>query len=161
MKKLFLLALVPALAFSCGQRAKKATAEENLMLKDSIQMVEGLGAIVQNIYNGLIPAADGPGIDMTLTLIQQESAPTGVYHLKRTYIEGEDGKDKTFESTGSWKTLPTESHPIYVLTDYKNGEVSAFVFKGDTIEMLDQNMEPIVSDLNYTLKRIVQNEKVK
>ena len=54
MKKLFLLALIPVFALSCGQRAKKAgTSEEKaLTLKDSIHVVEGMGKIVEDVYEG-------------------------------------------------------------------------------------------------------------
>lgn len=162
MKKLFLLALIPAFALSCGQRAKKAELQETaLTLKDSIQLVEGMGKVVEDIYEGLIPAADTPGQDWVLTFYHQEFAPTGVYHLAQTFREAAgDGSNETFESTGTWETLLTESHPVYILREYATGSVVAFTYKGDTIEMLDQEMNPIESEHNYTLQRRLQNAKV-
>lgn len=151
------------MALLCGQRTKKGeTVPTEPRLQDSIQVVEGMGAVVRNVYEGPIPAADTPGQEIVLTLYQQEYAPSGVYHLSRTFIEAEDGKNKTFESTGTWETLSTDSHPIYVLTEYKTGNVTSFLYKGNTVDMLDADMNPIESEHNYTLvRRGAQNERVK
>ena len=94
-----------------------------------------------------------------MTFYHQEYAPNGVYHLKQTFFEAEDGKDQTFESTGTWNTLETDSHPIYVITDYADGSVNYFSDRGETIEMLDQDMNPIESEFDYTLVRRLQDVK--
>lgn len=164
MKKLFALSLIALFTLSCGLRAKKVAVEKELLLTDSIHVVdENLGKIVENTYRGTIPAADGPGIDVTLTFYHQEYASSGVYRIKETYLEGEDGKDVTLETTGTWEeTHPfTDSDTVFVLKDYKDGSVRSYLYKGATIDLLDENMNPIVSENNYTLQRIIENEVVK
>ena len=101
MKNLILLIAVCLTITSCNQNRAKTTPG----IVDSIVMVDGMGAVVKDVYEGTIPAADTPGQTLKLTLFKQEYAPGGVYELSRTYKEARDGKDETFVSNGKWGTL--------------------------------------------------------
>ena len=112
-------------ASSCGNRNKKAQKES--VYKETIELttVEGdhnleatrikiadslvkdpkAGAVINERYTGMLPAADGPGIDYDLTIVRQEGVTRGVYALVTTYIEGENGRDAIFTETGRFVTL--------------------------------------------------------
>lgn len=163
MKKLLLFSLIVLVALSCGQRSKKsAQAEAVLTIKDSLDLVVDGGPVVEDVYEGMLPAADTPGQVWVLTFYHQEFIPHGVYHLDQTFLEAENGKDMSFSSTGTWEMLEGEAyvHPVYVLTDYEDGSHTYFRYYGGTIEMLDQDQQPIESNFNYTLKRQLQDAKV-
>lgn len=163
MKKLLVLLLIPLMAASCLNRAKKAAEERaEASLADSLKIEAGYGAVVEDVYEGTLPAADTPGQVWVLTFYHQEFAPHGVYHLNQTFLEAENGKDKSFESSGTWVLLEGEGypHPVYVLTDYADGSKTYFRYYGQTIEMLDRDMQPAASSLNYTLKRQLQDVRV-
>ena len=121
-------ALCGALLCSCGNRNKKAQKES--VYKETIELttVEGdhnleatrikiadslvkdpkAGAVINERYTGMLPAADGPGIDYDLTIVRQEGVTRGVYALVTTYIEGENGRDAIFTETGRFVTLQGE-----------------------------------------------------
>ena len=158
--------MIAVVAASCGQRVKKIEEQKAqdevavLTLRDSVHLVEGLGPIVESTFTGVIPAASNPGQRLVLTFYHQEYGAVGVYHLERTYFEANDGQDEIFEETGRWTMLETDGNPIIVMTDEGNGTQMAFIFHGETIEMLDANMQPISSEHNYTLTRVEENVRV-
>lgn len=113
-------ALCGALLCSCGNRNKKAQKES--VYKETIELttVEGdhnleatrikiadslvkdpkAGAVINERYTGMLPAADGPGIDYDLTIVRQEGVTRGVYALVTTYIEGENGRMRYLPKRG-------------------------------------------------------------
>lgn len=97
-------------------------------------------------YKGTMPAADGPGIAMLLTL-----SPDYTFRLEQSYLSN---PARTFESAGKW--APGEDLSFVVL-NYENPlhEQTAFYFiDRNTIEKLDINREKIeTSSELYRLKK--------
>lgn len=97
-------------------------------------------------YKGTIPAADGPGIAMMLTLSSDYT-----YRLEQSYLSN---PARTFESTGKW--APSDDLSFFVL-DYEKPkqEQTAFCFLDrSTIEKLDINREKIETSAElYRLKK--------
>lgn len=169
MKKIFFaLATIGLLAACNGQKAEKsttsdeviisATPENTVNIQDSLIIVSGKGAVVERRYSGILPAADGPGIVYNLTMFFQQDSEDGVYQLETTYIEAENGEDKSFMAYGKRKVLrgiPSDPNAIvYELIPNNNEEVTYFLLTDDDtrLTMLDQNKNKIDSDLNYTLQ---------
>ncbi|MCL1972830.1 MAG: copper resistance protein NlpE [Endomicrobia bacterium] len=97
-------------------------------------------------YRGTIPAADGPGISMTLYL-----AGDYTYRLEQTYI---NNPARTFETYGKW--MPSEDLSFFTLDYDKNAQeqISFYFIDRNTIEKLDINNERIASSPEfYRLKK--------
>jgi hypothetical protein len=95
---------------------------------------------------------------MDLTLFYQQDSDDGVYELDATYLEAENGKDQTFTSTGKRqvkKGTPADaSAVIYELIPSDGSMVFYFQAEGDSLTMLNQELQKAASDLNYTLKLV-------
>lgn len=112
--------------------------------------------IIQRHYEGLLPAADCPGIIFKLDLANPEFSGNGEYKLSMTYIEAEDGKDLTFHSKGKMFTLRGDATDInatvYQLIEEGVNDTMNFLYMGDSLIMITKNFERVDSGLNYTLK---------
>ena len=143
MKKYFIA--VAALAFLAACNGKAAKDTPVLVEEESIAVAEAA-------------AADGPGIVYDLTLFYQQDSDDGVYELDATYLEAENGKDQTFTSTGKRqvkKGTPADaSAVIYELIPSDGSMVFYFQAEGDSLTMLNQELQKAASDLNYTLKLV-------
>ena len=118
-----------------------------------------LGAWQELHYEGVLPAADCPGIRYALTLRHREHSDDGTFQLQMTYLEAEDGKDITFSYTGRRLTLrciPSDADATVwqLLVDGKEKEVFNFLCEDDqTLTLLNKDFEKNDSQLNYSLKR--------
>ena len=118
-----------------------------------------LGAWQELHYEGILPAADCPGIRYALTLRHREHSGDGTFQLQMTYLEAEDGKDVTFSYTGRRLTLrgiPSDADATVwqLLVDGKEKEVFNFLCEDDqTLTLLNKDFEKNDSQLNYSLKR--------
>ena len=149
-----LAAVVAALA-SCQSKANKAAEAE----ADSLSIEMAPITEVTEVYEGTLPAADGPGIDYVLTL---NAATDGVdtYTLDMTYLDAEgQGKNKTFSSKGKQQTIqkvvnkkPTKA----VKLTPNDGEAPMyFVIVNDTtLRLVNDSLQEAVSDLNYDIIKV-------
>jgi len=94
------------------------------------------------VYKGTTPAADCPGIELTLTLKKDR---TYTYHW--LYI---DRKDAEFDETGTF----TVKDNLLTLTE-KGGEVSYFKVQEGSLVMLNDEKQPATGALAdaYVLKQ--------
>lgn len=93
-------------------------------------------------YNGLLPAADGPGIDMTIEL-----KPDQTFRNKLVYIDAQDG---TFYEEGTYRRNGD-------LIELKTGdEISYYKSEPDQLRLLDFEKQEITGPLaaHYILKKI-------
>ena len=169
MKKYFIAVAALALLAACSGKktAEPALIEEDVYaideaapakpvnMRDSLKVDPKKGSVIQKKYKGTFPAADGPGIVYDLTLYYQQDSDDGVYEMDATYLEAENGKDKTFSSTGKRKVkhgTPSNSEAIVYELIPSDGDM-AFYFQaeGDSLTLLNQELQKAASDLNYTL----------
>lgn len=95
---------------------------------------------MQQSWRGILPCADCEGIETSLFL-----AKDGTWVMNERY-QGVTKEPSSFASYGTWARTAGK----LVLTDSK-GEKSWYRVKGDNLESLDQEGNPITSALNYTL----------
>ena len=109
-------------------------------------------------YEGLLPAADGPGIRYRLTLSGEAYGGSGSYEMTMTYLEAEDGEDRSFRSEGLWKTFrgPVGGSDAVVLQlDPEDSTARVdFLYMTDSLEMLGDGRTRIGSPLDYTLRLV-------
>lgn len=136
----------------------KAKPAKPFNMRDSLKVDPKKGAVVQKKYKGTVPAADGPGIVYDLTLFYQQDSEDGVYELDATYLEADNGQNQTFTSTGKRKvktgTPADASAIVYELIPSDGSMVFYFQAEGDSLTMLNQELQKAASDLNYTLKLV-------
>ncbi len=136
----------------------KAKQVKPVNMRDSLKIDSKKGAVIQKKYKGTVPAADGPGIVYELTLYYQQDSNDGVYELDATYLEAENGKDQTFTSIGKRQvkkgTPANVNAVVYELIPNDGGMVFHFQAEGDSLTMLNQELQKATSDLNYTLKLV-------
>lgn len=106
--------------------------------------IDELKANFMGTFSGILPCADCEGILTTLTLNAD-----GTYTLESIY----QGKgDNKFVDQGKW--TPSEDLAVIQLNYDKEGETVYYaLIDKDTLEKLDMDAKPIISDLNYKLVR--------
>ena len=157
MKKVIMLAAVVAALASCQSKANKAAEAE----ADSLA-IEAMSPTVEatEVYEGTLPAADGPGIRYVLTLNTLANATDTTYTLDVTYLDAEGkGKDKTFTSKGKpvkvEKTVKDKKKTAIKLNPSDGSEPVYFVIANDTtLTLADDSLEVSESDLNYNIIRV-------
>lgn len=98
---------------------------------------------MQQSWRSVLPCADCEGIETSLFLQKD-----GSWVMNERYLGGK-GDRTTFASYGSWERTADK----LVLTD-SQGEKRYYRPKGDALEMLDREGNPIVSSFNYTLQPV-------
>ena len=98
---------------------------------------------MQQSWRGVIPCADCEGIETSLFL-----GKDGTWVMNDHY-QGVNREPSSFGSYGTWARTADK----LVLTD-SHGEKSFYRAKGDKLEMLDREGNPIDSKLNYTLEPV-------
>lgn len=106
-------------------------------------------------YKGTLPAASNPGIIYDITIYDLNNND-GIFKASLTYIEGEKGKDITFNMNGKKNTLKGKNKTIiYQLKPFnKDEEIMNFLYENNKLTMLDKNLNKIQSSLNYSLEEI-------
>lgn len=156
MKKLVMWAAVAAVMAACQSNANKGPVAEGemILVGDSGQVED-----VYEIYEGMIPAADGPGIEYILTLNAEIVGKDTIYSLSMTYLDAEGpGKDRTFHSKGKQEKVHrvVNKHPKKgVKLTPSNGESPIyFVMVNDTtLRLVNDSLVESVTNLNYDLVR--------
>ena len=82
MKKVIMLAAVVAALASCQSKANKAAEAQ----ADSLALAMTPITELTEVYEGTLPAADGPGIDYVLTLNAATDGVDTAYTLDMTYL---------------------------------------------------------------------------
>lgn len=98
---------------------------------------------MQQSWRGVLPCADCEGIETALFLEKD-----GTWVMNSHYL-GAAEKNTTFATYGTWARTADK----LVLTD-TGGEKYYYHAKGEALEMLDRDGNPITSSLNYTLEPI-------
>ena len=159
MKKVIMLAAVVAALASCQSKANKAAEAE----ADSLA-IEAMSPTVEatEVYEGTLPAADGPGIDYVLTLNAATDGVDTTYTLDMTYLDAQgQGQNKTFTSNGKQQTIHkvVNKKPVTaVKLTPKSGEAPMyFVIVNDTtLRLVNDSLQEAVSDLNYDIIKVKQ-----
>jgi len=97
---------------------------------------------MQQSWRGVLPCADCEGIETSLFLSKE-----GSWVMNQRYHGGK--APSVFGSYGNWARTADK----LILTD-SHGEKTYFRAKGEALEMLDREGNPISSRLNYTLQPV-------
>ena len=152
MKKGLMIISVLVIALAAVSCGKNKSDENDILTINANTKNE----VLTEKYSGTIPAADGPGIVYEVTLIHYDGKDSGVYHMRSTYIDGQDNTDIPFDYYGRFIVTRRNSDRLIRLTPFnKQEEAVNFIKDGDSsITLLDKDMNRIQSNLNYTLRRV-------
>lgn len=138
MKKIILTLCVCLSVVACKNTNKSENKNEVVAQNNTEQVVDMHNAENSlsycGIYQGVIPAADAPGIQVTLILNDDNS-----YELHETFIDNENGE---FQEKGSYSLNEN------VLTLFRNeNEKSYYKVEEGRLKMLTQDQEEVTSEL--------------
>lgn len=146
--------------YSPGMPASKLS---NLPGNDGAQTSGESGEMVESSYEGILPAADCPGIRYSLTVRSGEHSGDGRFTLVMTYLEAEDGKDVSYTVEGDRFTqrgTPDDNDAVVwqlVPDDASEGRYNLLCEDGgERLTLLDADFRRIDSELNYTLEKVVK-----
>ncbi|MFR3488351.1 MAG: copper resistance protein NlpE N-terminal domain-containing protein [Alistipes ihumii] len=148
-KQLVTASLLALLAASCGHRTDRSTAAPDSSKPAAAASAQAtdtaaLGPEMLRTYEGLLPAADGPGIRYELTLENREHSGDGTYRLAMTYLEAENGRDTTFFERPMGTLRGTDDDPDATVYQLNIGDTTLeqinFLSYPDSLIMLGADM---------------------
>ena len=156
MKKVIMLAAVVAALASCQSKANKAAEAE----ADSLAIAMTPITELTEVYEGTLPAADGPGIQYVLSVDSVGPDGESGYTLVTTYLDAEGpGKNKSFTSKGKkeviQKDVDNKKKTAIKLTPNDGDTPVYFVVVNDTtLRLVNDSLQEAVSDLNYDIIQV-------
>ncbi|PJX25179.1 hypothetical protein CAP47_02460 [Psychroflexus sp. S27] len=142
MKNILMFILVATLLSSCTKTKKQEQKEEKQEKQEEVidNHTSQISLDWAGTYQGVIPCADCPGIEMTVKLSEDQSI-----EIKSVYQD----KDTEFIEDSEFEWLD-DGLRIYSEVDKQK---YYFKIEENQIVFLDQEGNKIDSDLNYTLKK--------
>ena len=156
MKKVIMLAAVVAALASCQSKANKAAEAQ----ADSLALAMTPITELTEVYEGTLPAADGPGIQYVLSVDSVGPDGESGYTLVTTYLDAEGpGKNKSFTSKGKkeviQKDVNNKKKTVIKLTPDDGDTPVYFVVVNDTtLRLVNDSLQEAVSDLNYDIIQV-------
>lgn len=148
-KSIFALAsAVVLMAASCSNEKKAAEATEPVCEEACVE-----------VYSGVLPAADAEGVLYDLKLEYNEEG-VGTYTLNETYMVADTTATNVTVATEGDFVVENKDGKKYIAltkdatkaTDEEVNDTIFFLVDSDsTITMVNAELEPAVTDLNYTL----------
>lgn len=136
-------------------KARAGKANKPVNMRDSLKIDSKKGAVMQKKYKGKFPTAAGSDIDYDLTLYYQQDSDDGVYEMDATYVETDNGQNQTYTSTGKRKvkhgTSSNSDAVVYELIPSDGTMSYYFLAVGDSLLLLDEDMQQPNSNVNYAL----------
>ena len=160
MKKVMMIAAFAAALVSC--QSKGTQNNDAVAVDEGVMAVAGNDSSAVAVYEGILPAADGPGIDYVLTLNAATDGVDTAYTLDMTYLDAEgQGQNKTFTSKGKQQTVHkvVNKKPVTaVKLTPKDGEAPMYfvVVNDTTLRLVNDSLQEAVSDLNYDIIKVKQ-----
>lgn len=153
MKKVMMIAALAATMVSCQSKGNQNNVTEDANVATTVE--SGVAAV----YEGVLPAADGPGIKYSLNLNNAADAESS-YTLVMTYIDAEGkGKDKSITTSGKKELVSKEVNKMkksaYKLTPIGSDVAVYFaVINDSTLRLVNEDLQDNVSNLNYDIVKV-------
>lgn len=158
MKKVMMIAAVAAVLVSC--QSKRTRNNESSSMNKDVATVADNSVASEVVFKGILPAADGPGIQYVLSVDNVTADEEGTYTLTTTYLEAEGpGKDNTFTSKGKKqvirKDINNEKKTAIKLTpDNSDAPVYFVVVNDSTLRLVNEELEEAAGELNYDIVQV-------
>lgn len=156
MKKVMMIAAIAAALVSCQSKGN----ENNGTMGEGAMEIVGNDSSAVAVYEGILPAADGPGIQYVLSVDSVGPNGESGYTLVTTYLDAAgQGKDQSFTSKGKrqviQKNVNNQKKTAYKLTPSDGDAPVYFVVVNDTtLRLVNDSLQEAVSDLNYDIIQV-------
>ena len=156
MKKVMMIAAIAAALVSCQSKGN----QNNNTMDEGVMTVAGNDSSAVAVYEGILPAADGPGIQYVLSVDSVGPNCESGYTLVTTYLDAEgQGKNTSFTSKGKrqiiQKDVNNNKKTAYKLTPDNGDSPVYFVVVNDTtLRLVNDSLQETVSDLNYDIVQV-------
>ena len=157
MKKVMMIAAIAAALVSCQS---KGTQNNDTAMDEGVMTVTGNASSAVAVYEGILPAADGPGIQYVMSVDSIGPDGESGYTLVTTYLDADGpGKNKSFTTTGKkemiQKDVNNKKKTAIKLTP-DNGEAPVYfvVVNDTTLRLVNDSLQEAVSDLNYDIIQV-------
>ena len=144
--------------FSACSSDPKQQGQENAAIAQLLSDTLPVDSSAQEtlVFEGLLPAASGPGIVYNLHVSSPRHSGDGTFRLSLTYKEAEDGQDKTFTYSGRRYTqrgIPGHNDATVwqMVTDDKQEIFNFLLQDRETLILLNDQFEVPQSKQNYAL----------
>lgn len=168
MKKVMMIAALAAALVSC--QSKGTQNNDAVAMDESVMAVTGNDSSAVAVYEGILPAADGPGIQYVLSVDSVGPDGESGYTLVTTYLDAEGpGKNKSFTSKGKkeviQKDVDNKRFPYHKKLNRKKTAIKLTPNDGDTpvyfvvvndttLRLVNDSLQEAVSDLNYDIIQV-------
>ena len=141
-KKLFMFVCSCALLTACSNSEKKSGETDAASIEASDIHNAETSLDCEGTYKGVLPTADCPGVETTLTLNADKT-----FALHQVYI---DQKDGTFDEKGTY----TVEENLLTLQE-EGGEISYYKVEENRLRRLDADKNEITGELaeHYVLNK--------
>ncbi|MCD8182200.1 MAG: copper resistance protein NlpE [Bacteroides sp.] len=156
MKKVMMIAAVAVALVSCQSKGN----QNNNSMDEGVMAVAGNDSSAVAVYEGILPAADGPGIQYVLSVDSVGPDGESGYTLVTTYLDANGlGKDKSFTTKGKrqviQKKVNDKKKTAYKLTpDDGDAPVYFVVVNDTTLRLVNDSLQEAVSELNYDIIQV-------
>ena len=157
MKKVMMIAAIAAALVSCQS---KGTQNSDTTMDEGVMTVAGNDSSAVAVFEGILPAADGPGIQYVLSVDSVGPNGESGYTLVTTYLDAEgQGKNKTFTSKGKKQVIQKDVNnkkktAIKLTPDNGEAPVYFVVVNDTTLRLVNDSLQEAVSDLNYDIIQV-------
>ena len=151
MKKVMMIAAIAAALVSCQSKGN----QNNNTMDEGVMTVAGNDSSAVAVYEGILPAADGPGIQYVLSVDSVGPNGESGYTLVTTYLDAEgQGKNTSFTSKGKRQVIQKDVNNNKK-TAYNGDSPVYFVVVNDTtLRLVNDSLQEAVSDLNYDIVQV-------
>ncbi|WP_294585910.1 copper resistance protein NlpE N-terminal domain-containing protein [uncultured Bacteroides sp.] len=157
MKKVMMIAAIAAALVSCQS---KGNQNNDSAMDEGVMAVAGNDSSAVAVYEGILPAADGPGIQYVLSVDSVGPNGESGYTLVTTYLDADGaGQNKSFTSKGKKEVIQKDVNKnkktAYKLTP-NNGDAPVYfvVVNDTTLRLVNDSLQEAVSDLNYDIIQV-------
>lgn len=159
MKKVMMIAAIAAALVSCQS---KGTQNNNTVadMDEGVMTVAGNDSSAVAVYEGILPAADGPGIQYVLSVDSVGPDGESGYTLVTTYLDADGaGKNKSFATKGKKQVIQKDVNnkkktAIKLTPDDGDAPVYFVVVNDTTLRLVNDSLQEAVSDLNYDIIQV-------
>lgn len=155
MKKVFMLAALVAALASCQPKQQNNVAEIDVIATDSAGIED-----ITEVYQGTLPAADGPGIDYILTLNEEIRGKDTLFTLDMIYLDAEGPeKNVKFSTKGKQQKIHkmVKKQPkkaVKLTPDTGESPIYFLVVNDTTLRMVNDSLTEVTTDTNYDIVRV-------
>ncbi len=152
-----MIAAIAAALVSCQS---KGNQNNDSAMDEGVMAVAGNDSSAVAVYEGILPAADGPGIQYVLSVDSVGPNGESGYTLVTTYLDADGaGQNKSFTSKGKKEVIQKDVNKnkktAYKLTP-NNGDAPVYfvVVNDTTLRLVNDSLQEAVSDLNYDIIQV-------